>query len=104
MRAAIHMTMGAFSLHADHPEDRQSSINQSIKCKTSYIRQKVTQTKQHTTPDELDPHNLMPANHMDTPCTGQGKHFPIKMMHIFGKNKQILELQLVMYTGDMVWG
>ena len=45
------------------------SINQS-KGKCSYATRSL-KTKQHTTPDELESHNPMPANHMATPLTGE---------------------------------
>jgi len=45
-------------------------INQS-KRKTSYAKRSL-RTNQHTTPaDEQKSHNPMPANHMDTPRTGE---------------------------------
>ena len=45
------------------------SINQS-KRKSSYAKRSL-KTKQHTTPDELESLNPMPANHMATPHTGE---------------------------------
>ena len=40
------------------------------KRKTSYAK-RSSKTKQHTTPDELESHNPMPTNHVDTPGTGE---------------------------------
>ena len=53
-------------------------INQS-KRKTSYAK-RSRKAKQHTAPDELESHNPMPPNHMDTPhmcyetCTHYKQH------------------------------
>ena len=53
----------------DNDDNQNQSINQS-KRKTSYAKRSL-KTKQHTTPDELESHNPMPAHHMATPHTGK---------------------------------
>ena len=52
-----------------HLRVKPTSINQS-KLKTSYAKRSL-KTKQDTTPDKLESHNPMPANHMDTPRTDE---------------------------------
>ena len=59
----------AWSAAGARKTGRQEASNTSInhsKRRTSYAT-RLLKTKQHTTPAELESHNPMPANHMDTP-------------------------------------
>ena len=73
-------------------KQKDQSMNQ-LKRKTSYAKRSL-KTKQHTTPDELESHNPRPANHMDTPHTGEPlrphKHYNIGLEPDANTNRKIL--------------